>query len=168
MGKIIFFKFCKIAQHPSLREKLSESVDGPTAATHGDAQWNEDGKDEAGPGQSEAPALASHLPVVEEHPPWAGAFADNAGKVSAKPGAAGAEVQLVVLAVQAWIDPGAVRRRSAQEPVDLAPPVPVVEPVAVLAAPAPAAVAGRQLAQLVAGIDANSNHGRLLQFAPDS
>ena len=162
------YLFKKIAQHVDLREKLADSVDGPTAAAHEDAQWDEDGKDEAGPGQSEAPALASHLPVVEDHPAWAGAFAYNAGHISSKPGIAGAKVQLVVLAVQAWIDPGAVRILSAQEPVDLAPPVPVVEPVAVLAAPAPAAVAGRQLAQLVAGVDANSNNCRLLQFAPDS
>jgi len=105
LGGGLLFDFGKIAQHPSLREKLAESVDGPTAATHGYAQWDEDGKDEAGSGQSAA--LASHLPVVEDNPARAGAFTDNAGKVSAKPGTAGAaEVQLVVLAVQARIDPG--------------------------------------------------------------
>jgi len=60
---------------------------------------------------------------------WAGAFTDNAGKVSAKPGAAGAEIQLVVLAVQAWINPGAVRRLSAQEPIRFVPPRKVWEQV---------------------------------------
>ena len=78
------YLFNLIAQHVGLREKLAESVDGPTAAAHEDAQWDEDGKDEAGPGQSEAPALASHLPVVEEHPVRAGPLAHNGGKVSAE------------------------------------------------------------------------------------
>ena len=80
------YLFKKIAQHVDLREKLADSVDGPTAAAHEDAQWDEDGKDQAGLGQSAevAPALASHLPVVEEHPVLAGPLAHNGGKVSAE------------------------------------------------------------------------------------
>jgi len=61
-GRITFRFLYLIAQHLSLREKLAESVDSSTAATDDHAQWDEDGKYEAGPGQSEATALASHLP----------------------------------------------------------------------------------------------------------
>lgn len=60
----------------------------------------------------------------------------------------GLEVHLVVLAVQPGVHPLAVVVVPAHEAVDLAPPVPVVESVAVLVPVAPAAEAPAQLAQL--------------------
>ena len=73
------------------------------------------------------------------------------------------EVKLVVLAIELWVDPIAISRFSAQEPVDFAPTVPFVEPDALLSAPTPTSESGWQFAELVSSVSHGTDDSCLLE-----
>ena len=114
------------------------SVTKPVTAAAATKQRNQNYYENDPPSESRN-FLTFHIIVIEVHSLWARTLSNNTGAAS-KPIPAGGEVQPVVLAVEAPVDPAAVRGVPAQEPISLSPAVPVIEAVIVLLAPGPLVV----------------------------